>query len=619
MISWLRARTWGLLVYALIVTLVVGGLGWVTAAALQLELSDQLRLALWRLDSRVSPALAREDSRPFQHYDALYVPLPALQPQAAFTAYPPYSVLVPSPLLTAELPDWMALHFQTTAKGNWFSPQVVPAQVVARLRLPQLHLDLKNVTPHRAELLADLSAHQPPTDLLTRLPENGDTLVLPQYAQNPTEQMNQAANPPASQFLGQQGGLNDLNKRQEQQRAVLSENRGNGFVDNTISYNFDQAIPWAELGGKWNGLANGQPSVVTVGLLQPMWLKGPPERLVLARLAQSGGQKVAQGVLLDWPPLRDILLAQIQDLFPDAQLRPVFDGDAVEFPERLMTALPVQLDPGPQAGSVLGGWSPLRFGLLLAWLAALLALLVVGLGGWTLLDLSERRFRFVSAVTHELRTPLTTLRLYLDMLNSGLVRDEPQKAEYLKTLDGESDRLHRLVSNVLDFARLEKQRPRLSLREVRPAELLEQARANWHERCKASGKELVVEMAPGYRPVVTADVDLVQQVLGNLIDNACKYSRGAADERIWLRARPEGTRWVVLEVEDRGPGVPAREQRGVFRAFRRGRSADVTAGGVGLGLALARRWTRLLGGKLTLRPGRDGFGACFQLRLRTGS
>jgi signal transduction histidine kinase len=147
--------------------------------------------------------------------------------------------------------------------------------------------------------------------------------------------------------------------------------------------------------------------------------------------------------------------------------------------------------------------------------------------------------------------------------------------------------------------------------------LLELVRANWQERCKAAGKELVVESLPGGRPALTTDVELVQQVVGNLIDNACKYSRGAADGRIWLRARPDGRRWLALEVEDRGPGVPARERRGVFRAFRRGRTADVTAGGVGLGLALARRWARLLGGTLTLRPGRDGAGACFQLWLRT--
>ena len=85
-----------------------------------------------------------------------------------------------------------------------------------------------------------------------------------------------------------------------------------------------------------------------------------------------------------------------------------------------MTFLPVQLDPGPRTWGLVRTWPPLRIGLLLAWIAAIFALAVVGLGGWSLIDLSERRFRFVSAVTHELRTPLTTLRLYLDMLNVRL-------------------------------------------------------------------------------------------------------------------------------------------------------------------------------------------------------
>src|SRR5436305_14101043 len=96
-----------LLAYALIAGLVVGGLGWVTNAALRLEQSDRTRLALWRLDSRVAPALAREDSRPYQHYDPLYVPLPALLRNGYACA--PGTVFLPSPLLNAELPDWLAL------------------------------------------------------------------------------------------------------------------------------------------------------------------------------------------------------------------------------------------------------------------------------------------------------------------------------------------------------------------------------------------------------------------------------------------------------------------------------------------------------------------------------
>src|SRR5205085_7677990 len=72
---------------------------------------------------------------------------------------------------------------------------------------------------------------------------------------------------------------------------------------------------------------------------------------------------------------------------------------------------------------------------------------------------------------------------------------------------------------------------------------------------------------------------------------------------------------LVLEVEDRGPGVAARGRAAIFRPFRRGQDADTTAGGVGLGLALAERWARLLGGRLTLEPVDHGSGACFRLEI----
>src|SRR5262249_6757060 len=154
------------------------------------------------------------------------------------------------------------------------------------------------------------------------------------------------------------------------------------------------------------------------------------------------------------------------DLFPDAHFAALPPGEPAR-PDRAMTALPVEFDPvletlPAQPSQVdpeslpAAGWTPLRIGLAFAWGAAIVALIAVGLGGWSLLDLSERGIRFVSAVTHELRTPLTTLRLYLDLLSSGMVSDEKQKTEYLSTLNSEADRLHRLIGNVLDFARLEK-------------------------------------------------------------------------------------------------------------------------------------------------------------------
>jgi signal transduction histidine kinase len=306
------------------------------------------------------------------------------------------------------------------------------------------------------------------------------------------------------------------------------------------------------------------------------------------------------------------LAKEVSDLFPNARLVPV-DDPTPDVLERSMAALPLRLDPGPEEPAAPGGMSALRAGLCLAWAAALVALVAVGFGGWSLLTLSERRVRFVSAVTHELRTPLTTLRLYLDMLLGGMVRDEKTKQEYLETMQAETDRLTRLVGNVLDFSRLESRKPKLTRAPSGVSELVKGAAEVWGKRCGCAGKELLVEDNSGEGCTVETDADLLQQVLANLLDNACKYSREAADRRVWLRARREGDR-VVFEVEDRGPGIPACERAAIFRPFRRGKAADATTGGVGLGLALARWWSELLGGRLSLHSPAEG-GACFRVAL----
>jgi signal transduction histidine kinase len=363
-----------------------------------------------------------------------------------------------------------------------------------------------------------------------------------------------------------------------------------------------------------------QPAV-TLGPLFLRWLRGGrQDQLVAARQIQVGNKRAFEVALVDWPILQALLTGQVEDLLPQVCLQPAPDaapstrGDWPPTPGT-MTALPVALYPRPLADSLPPpGWTPLRIGLALAWAAVLAALLTVGLGGWALLAFSDRRIRFVSAVTHELRTPLTTLRLYLDMLAGGLVREEKQRAEYLQTLNVEAERLQRLLANVLDFSRLENRRPLLETAPVVLGELLEQIRSAWEGHCRSAGKHLVVENLAGESLSWLADARLVERILGILIDNACKYSRGAADARIILRAR-RCKEWLVLEVADRGAGVPVQERWAIFRPFRRGRLGNGTAGGVGLGLALASQWARLLGGRLCLaKPGKEP-GACFQLEL----
>jgi signal transduction histidine kinase len=638
--SWLGGKTGGFLAFVLISGLVVGGLGWATVAALRLEgeqllarreaeQQTNLRLALWRLDSLVAPVLAKEDSRPYNHYSAVFTPPVAIQPDGSPS--PAGALIEPSPLLNSELPDWMLLHFQVDRESGWRSPQVLAEDLAQRLRRLSAHVSLGNVTAERAAVLADLSRNvradvvlalaaerrtRPALEDITVLAGNnaGNSLPSQQPIGNSSNPMPQGRDGQMaqmqSQSLDKEYGVR-LNRAYDPKRSqTKSSNDSSEVVRDNLCRN---GADWFEPG---KGKRHGEQVAVTLGPMVAFWMPGDNQtaRLFFARHVQIGQREICQGVLLDWPRLQTVLAEEAtkEDLFPEAQVLPVHE-EVPTHSERAMTFLPLQLDPGPSAVAMTSlGLTPLRVGLIFAWAAALVALLAVGLGGWSLFNLSESRIRFVSAVTHELRTPLTTLRLYLDMLAGGMVKEARQKEEYLQTLNTEADRLNRLVGNVLDFSRLEKQRPRLARTEVALGTLLEQVHATWLGRCQSADKELVVDNGVG-EVKLTTDVHMVQQILGNLIDNACKYSRGAADRRIWLRAGVENKR-VRFEVEDRGPGVPPRERHSIFRAFRRGRTADTT-GGVGLGLALAQRWAKLLSGRVSLHPSRNGQGACFQLEL----
>jgi two-component sensor histidine kinase len=635
---WLRGKRGGFLAFLLISALVIGGLGGVTVTALrvereqfedrtQRELYDKLRLALWRMDSFVAPALAKEDGRPYNHYSALFAPPHVLRLDN--DTWQRGTVLEPSPLLSAELPDWMLLHFQADEELGWRSPQVLTESLARRLQNAKDPDLIANATPQRRQLLLDLTQHLEAKTLASCVQEQSNRPSLPEvtlelsnnFAMDRNNNVSSAAQGgnPSGYLTQQQPQAVDQEYLNRSRQVQTGQARKGGKAQNEDA-NVANAENILRNGETWLPQPQGKPVrseqvSIELGRMGPLWLSsgGEPKRLLFVRRVMIGPKEVCQGIVLDWPRLRELLAQEVIDLFPDARIEPVPEGMPIHS-ERTMSALPLQLEPGTLAAVLPDpSWTPLRAGLVLACSAALVALLAVGLGGWSLLDLSERRIRFVSAVTHELRTPLTTLRLYLDMLAGGMVREEKQKEEYLHTLNSEADRLNRLVGNVLDFSRLENQRPRLAKTKLSLGDLLEQVRSTWQGRCQSAAKELIIENAAGEVSLFT-DCQLVQQILGNLIDNACKYSRDAVDCRIWLRAHNQG-RQLMLEVEDRGPGVPPRERRSIFRPFRRGKGIDATAGGVGLGLALAYRWAQLLGGKLTIRSGRETAGACFRLAL----
>lgn len=357
------------------------------------------------------------------------------------------------------------------------------------------------------------------------------------------------------------------------------------------------------------------PVAVHLGPMRARWLADETgnQHLFLLRSVKLGSRVVYQGLAVDWPKLQSALRAELADIFPAAELRPAI-SDSEPAHERTMTALPVRLDPGTDATPAPEGWSPLRSGLVIAWAAALLAIGAVAFGGRAILAMSERRIRFASAVTHELRTPLTAMQLHLDLLNSGLVQDEDKKSEFLATITSEAQRLNQLVENVLAFAKLEKRSAQAQAKWVPVEDVQRIIRQTWTERLSTEGFELVINSTASVRSEVHIDPRVLEQVLGNLIDNARKYAKSATDRRIWLWIKPAGEGRLSFEVEDRGPGIPDAEQRSIFQTFRRGSSSTDT-GGAGLGLSLAKQWAELFGGALSYRPPEGGTGACFRLEL----
>ncbi|MGI5864702.1 MAG: ATP-binding protein [Myxococcales bacterium] len=347
-------------------------------------------------------------------------------------------------------------------------------------------------------------------------------------------------------------------------------------------------------------------------VMVPVWIG---DDLLLARRVHVDGVVRIQGSLLDWEGIRRWLLGEVRDLLPDAELAPLVDGADSTDASRQLASLPALLRPGVVARPARAR-ATVRLVLGVAWSGVLLAILAVGALLVGTLSLSERRAAFVSAVTHELRTPLTTFRMYTEMLAEGMVADEGKRQRYLETLHGEARRLSHLVENVLAFARIERGRHGAKIEALAAGEVIERARQHLEERAAQAGMSMVVDVGDAQRGLlVSADAAAVEQILFNLVDNACKYAAKGGEPRIELSVEKAGAR-VTIRVQDRGPGIAADVRRRLFSPFSR--SAEKAAGsapGVGLGLALSRRLARAMKGDLRYEP-RPGGGASFVLILR---
>jgi signal transduction histidine kinase len=225
---------------------------------------------------------------------------------------------------------------------------------------------------------------------------------------------------------------------------------------------------------------------------------------------------------------------------------------------------------------------------------------------------AAQKTSFVANVSHEFKTPLTTIRLYSELLEQGRVPEGGKRIEYLRTIGRETQRLARLVNNVLDFSRLEQGRKKYRREALDLTAALGQLLDAHAPRIAESGLELKRELP--VEPVsVATDRDAVEQIVINLLDNACKYAGLGGEVVVGLKTRAAGG--AELRVSDRGPGVPPGHREHIFEKFHRvDDTLTAEKGGAGLGLSIARQLARGLGGELRYAE-RVGGGAEFVLNL----
>jgi two-component system, NtrC family, sensor kinase len=227
-------------------------------------------------------------------------------------------------------------------------------------------------------------------------------------------------------------------------------------------------------------------------------------------------------------------------------------------------------------------------------------------------ELDRLKSEFVSYVSHELRTPLTSVKGYVDYLLEGIAGElSPLQRDFLTRLKGNADRLLRLITDLLDLARIEAGQmvlypERLCVREI-ATEVLETLRPLSVEK----GIELGIEGSEA-SAMVRADRDRLHQVLLNLTHNAVKFTQPGG--RVCVRIEEQPAREVVITVEDTGVGIPAEDVERIFTMFHQAHSASTSPGGSGLGLTITKKLVELQGGRMWVRS-QPGQGTVFGFAL----
>jgi len=310
------------------------------------------------------------------------------------------------------------------------------------------------------------------------------------------------------------------------------------------------------------------------------------DNLVALRRVETTRGPVVQGFLLDEDAIDRFLgpstiPVHFVSLDPADPLATRVDIDGTDWALTADAAEATQLASMNAAGVFADFRRSFAFGSIAAVIAAGVVLLLL----WQTDRMAKQRARFAAAAAHELRTPLASLRLYGDMLADESLGDPEKRRAYGQKVAEEVERLGRVVSNVLGFTRLERDKIQLHLQAGNLAESVEATLERMRPALDAAGAQLSFRRSDGLPPV-RFDDEAVNHLVQNLVDNAEKYSRGCEDRGIEVEVEQQNGQ-VRLSVGDHGRGLPELPSGQIFEPFRRGEQPGSPAG-LGLGLALVR-------------------------------
>jgi len=359
---------------------------------------------------------------------------------------------------------------------------------------------------------------------------------------------------------------------------------------------------------------------------------------ILFRKVWRAGQRTTQGLLID------------QNAFVDGVIASAFRGTALWQMSDLVVAWQqevLRLVPGEASGRGFSSarevdgellyqtrlsapldrlqliWSIKRLpagagARIVYWSSAML--FVILLGGLYLLYrlglrqivLSRQQQDFVSAVSHELKTPLTSIRMYAEILREGWASEEKKRSYYQFIFD-ESERLSRLIANVLQLARMERSDFALDLKPVPVSALMDMLRSKISTQIERAGFVVEYQLDACAETQIRVDSDAFCQIMINLVDNAIKFSLPAPEHRLQIGVRADDDR-IIVSVRDFGPGVPKSQMKKIFQLFyRSGSELTRESLGTGIGLALVRQLAHAMHGEVDVLNRQPG--AEFQLRL----